>query len=129
MTGPLGLVGGFLDAVGGGGWGPTVSSTLVGAGQEPRRAIGTVNTAEFFLTVAISATFVWALVTGHWAEAGALENHAAAVGGLVVGGLAAAPFAGLIAKKVPRKVLTYAVGGLLLILSVFQALQLSGVIS
>ncbi|HEY0102753.1 MAG TPA: sulfite exporter TauE/SafE family protein [Brevundimonas sp.] len=126
MTGPLGLVGGFLDAVGGGGWGPTVSSTLVGAGQEPRRAIGTVNTAEFFLTVAISATFVWALVTGHWAEAGALENHAAAVGGLVVGGLAAAPFAGLIAKRVPRKVLTYAVGWLLLLLAGFQGAQLAG---
>lgn len=121
---PLGLVGGFLDAVGGGGWGPTVSSTMVGAGHEPRKAIGTVNTAEFFLTVAISATFVWALVTGHWEEAGALQNHAAAVGGLVVGGLIAAPFAGLIVKKVPRKALAYAVGVLLLILAAFQAVQL-----
>lgn len=124
ITGPLGLVGGFLDAIGGGGWGPTVSSTLVGAGHEPRKAIGTVNTAEFFLTVAVSATFVWALVTGHWEEAGALQNHAAAVGGLVVGGLIAAPFAGLIVKKVPRKVLTYAVGGLLIVLAAFQGYQL-----
>ncbi len=127
MVAPLGLVGGFLDAIGGGGWGPTVSSTLVGAGQEPRRAIGTVNTAEFFLTVAISATFVWALMSGHWAEAGALENHAAAVGGLVVGGLVAAPFAGVITKRVPRRILTYAVGGLLLIVAGFQGLQLAGV--
>ena len=124
VTGPLGLVGGFLDAIGGGGWGPTVSSTMVGAGHEPRKAIGTVNTAEFFLTVAISATFVWALVTGHWEEAGALRNHAAAVAGLVVGGLIAAPFAGLIVKKVPRKVLTYAVGGLLIVLAAFQGYQL-----
>ncbi len=124
ITGPLGLVGGFLDAIGGGGWGPTVSSTLVGAGHEPRKAIGTVNTAEFFLTVAVSATFVWALITGHWEEAGALQNHAAAVGGLVVGGLIAAPFAGLIVKKVPRKVLTYAVGGLLIVLAAFQGYQL-----
>ena len=123
---PTGAIGGFLDAIGGGGWGPTVTSTLIAAGQEPRRAIGTSNTAEFFLTVAISATFVWALVTGHWAEAGALENHAAAVGGLVVGGLLAAPFAGLIAKRVPRKVLTYAVGILLLALAVFQGLRLAG---
>ena len=121
---PLGLVGGFFDAVGGGGWGPTVSSTMVGAGHEPRKAIGTVNTAEFFLTVAVSATFVWALVSGHWEEAGALQNHAAAVGGLVVGGLIAAPFAGLIVKKVPRKVLAYAVGFLLLILAAFQGAQL-----
>ena len=124
LLAPLGLVGGFLDAVGGGGWGPTVSSTMVGAGHEPRKAIGTVNTAEFFLTVAVSATFVWALVSGHWEEAGALQNHAAAVGGLVVGGLIAAPFAGLIVKKVPRKALTYAVGFLLLILAAFQGAQL-----
>lgn len=125
---PTGAIGGFLDAIGGGGWGPTVSSTLFAAGQEPRRAIGTVNTAEFFVTVAVSATFVWALLTGHWAEAGALEQHAAAVGGLVVGGLLAAPFAGLIAKRVPRKVLTYAVGGLLLVLAGFQGLQLAGLL-
>jgi uncharacterized membrane protein YfcA len=129
MTWPLGLVGGFLDAVGGGGWGPTVSSTLVAAGQEPRRAIGTVNTAEFFLSVAISAAFVWALLSGHWREAEALQNHASAVGGLVVGGLAAAPFAGLIAKRVPRRALTYAVAGLLLVLAGFQGLQLAGVLA
>lgn len=129
IVAPLGAVGGFLDAVGGGGWGPTVSSTLVGAGQEPRRAIGTGNTAEFFVTVAISATFVWSLMTGHWREAGALEEHASAVAGLVVGGLLAAPFAGLIAKKVPRRVLTYSVGGLLVVLAGFQGLQLAGVMA
>lgn len=126
VSGPLGLIGGFLDAVGGGGWGPTVSSTLVGAGQEPRRAIGTVNTAEFFVAAAISGAFVWALMSGHWREADALQNHAAAVGGLVVGGLAAAPFAGLIAKRVPRKLLTYAVGIVLVALAGFQGLQLAG---
>lgn len=125
---PLGLIGGFLDAIGGGGWGPTVSSTLVGAGQEPRRAIGTVNTAEFFLTVAISATFVWSLLTGHWTDADALQNHAAAVGGLIVGGLLAAPFAGMITKRVPRRAMTFAVGGLLVVLSLFQGLQLAGVL-
>jgi uncharacterized membrane protein YfcA len=127
LMAPVGVVGGFLDAIGGGGWGPTVSSAMVGAGQEPRRAIGTVNTAEFFLTVAISATFVWALVTGHWEEAGALEHHFAAVAGLVVGGLIAAPFAGLIVKKIPRKVLAYAVGCLLVLLAGIQGIQLAGV--
>jgi uncharacterized membrane protein YfcA len=129
IVSPIGLVGGFFDAIGGGGWGPTVSSTMVAAGEEPRRAIGTVNTAEFFLTVAISATFVWSLVTGHWEEAGALENHASAVAGLIVGGLIAAPFAGLITKKVPRRALTYAVGVLLLFLAGFQGLQLAGVLA
>ena len=129
ITGPLGLVGGFLDAVGGGGWGATVSSTLVGAGQEPRRAIGTVNTAEFFVAVAISAAFVWALLSGHWRDADALQNHASAVAGLVIGGLAAAPFAGLIAKRVPRKLLTYAVGIVLVALAGFQGLQLAGLLA
>lgn len=128
IVAPLGAVGGFFDAIGGGGWGPTVSSTLVGAGAEPRRAIGTANTAEFFLTVAISATFVWALVTGHWRDADALTNHASAVAGLVVGGLLAAPFAGYITKTIPQRALTYAVGGLLLLLAAFQGLQLAGVL-
>lgn len=126
---PLGLVGGFLDAAGGGGWGSTVNSTLVSAGEDPRRAIGTTNTAEFFVAVAVSATFVWALVTGHWEQAGALENHFAAIAGLVVGGLIAAPFAGLITKRVPRRALTYAVGGLLLLIAGFQGLQLAGLMA
>jgi uncharacterized protein len=128
IVAPLGVVGGFFDAIGGGGWGPTVSSTLVGSGAEPRRAIGTANAAEFLVTVAISATFVWSLVTGHWEEADAIQNHFTAVAGLVVGGLIAAPFAGLITKKVPRRALTYGVGGLLLILAAFQGIQLSGLL-
>ena len=124
VAAPFGLIGGFLDAIGGGGWGPTVTSSMIGSGQEPRKAIGTVNTAEFFLTVAVSATFVWALVSGHWTEAEGLKDHAAAVAGLVVGGVIAAPFAGLIVKKVPRKVLTYAVGILLVGLAIFQGVNL-----
>lgn len=124
---PLGLVGGFMDAIGGGGWGPTATTALVGAGKDPRSAIGTVNTAEFFVTVAISATFVWALMSGHWAEAGAVQDYATAVGGLIVGGLIAAPFAGWIAKTVPMPVLSRLVGGLILVLAAFQGLQLVGV--
>ena len=124
---PLGLIGGFMDAIGGGGWGPTATTALVGAGKDPRRAIGTVNAAEFFVTVAISATFVWALVTGHWHQAGAQQDHAAAVGGLIVGGLVAAPFAGWIAKTVPTRILTLVVGGLVIVLAAYQALQLAGI--
>jgi uncharacterized membrane protein YfcA len=125
---PLGLVGGFMDAIGGGGWGPTATTALVGAGKEPRKAIGTVNAAEFFVTVAISATFVWALLTGHWSEAGALQDHAWAVGGLIVGGLIAAPFAGWIAKSVPPRILTLVVGGLIVLLAAYQGLQLAGMV-
>ena len=58
---PLGLVGGFLDAAGGGGWGPVVTSNLLVQGAHPRKVIGTVNTAEFFLSVTISATFIASL--------------------------------------------------------------------
>lgn len=124
---PLGLAGGFMDAIGGGGWGPTATTALVGAGKDPRKAIGTVNSAEFFVTVAISATFVWALVTGHWQDAGAIGDHALAVGGLILGGLVAAPFAGWIAKRVPSRVLTFMVGGLIILLAGFQGLQMAGV--
>ena len=67
---PIGVVGGFADAAGGGGWGSTVTSTLVGAGKEPRMAVGTANAAEFFVTVAVSAAFLVALLTGRWDEAG-----------------------------------------------------------
>lgn len=124
---PLGLIGGFMDAIGGGGWGPTATTALVGAGKDPRSAIGTVNAAEFFVTVAISATFVWALMTGHWEQAGALRDYASAVGGLIIGGLIAAPFAGWIAKTVPMPILSRLVGSLILVLAAFQGLQLAGV--
>jgi uncharacterized membrane protein YfcA len=125
---PLGLIGGFLDAIGGGGWGPTATTALVGAGKDPRQAIGTVNSAEFFVTVAISATFVWALVTGHWQDAGAVGDYASAVGGLILGGLLAAPFAGWIAKRIPTRTLTFMVGGLIILLAAYQGLQLIGLL-
>jgi hypothetical protein len=125
---PLGLVGGFMDAIGGGGWGPTATTALVGAGKDPRQAIGTVNSAEFFVTLAISATFFWALVTGHWQDAGAIGDYAVAVGGLILGGLIAAPFAGWIAKRVPTRILTFLVGGLIILLATYQALQMAGVV-
>jgi len=121
---PLGLVGGFMDAIGGGGWGPTVTSTLVGSGASAREAIGTANSAEFFVTVAISATFVWALVTGHWDEAGDLMKHAWAVAGLIVGGLVAAPLAGWVTKVIPVKILTWLVGAVVVLLAGYQALKL-----
>lgn len=124
ISAPLGVVGGFCDAAGGGGWGPTVSSSIMSAGLEPRRAIGTTNTAEFFVTSAISATFVWALVTGRSDELGELREYATAVGGLIVGGLIAAPLAGVIAKKAPRRLLTVLVGVLVIGLAIYQGWRL-----
>ena len=78
------LVGGFLDAAGGGGWGAIVTSNLLVQGSNPRKTIGTVNTAEFFLTVTISATFIAALAAG--------RRFTVATVGLLIGGVLAAPF-------------------------------------
>ena len=117
---PLGLVGGFLDSIGGGGWGPTVTSAMVATGAEPRESIGTSNTAEFFVTSTISATFLAALLTGHWEEAEGLAAHGAAVLGLILGGLLAAPLAGVVARKAPARPLTMAVGVLVLVLAAYQ---------
>ena len=121
---PLGAVGGFMDAVGGGGWGPVVTTGLVGSGGAPREVIGTVNTVEFFLTAAVSAAFLTALLTGHWAEAEGLMTYASAVGGLIVGGVLAAPMAGYVTRVLPQKYLMVAVGVLISLLSVYQTSRL-----
>jgi uncharacterized membrane protein YfcA len=108
---PLGLFGGFLDAAGGGGWGPVVTSNLLVQGTEPRTTIGTVNTAEFFLTTTISATFILTL---------GLEAFTIAAVGLIIGGLLAAPLGALIAKRIPAKRLLAMVGVLLTATSLFS---------
>jgi uncharacterized membrane protein YfcA len=107
---PLGLVGGFLDAAGGGGWGPVVTSNLLVQGASPRSTIGTVNTSEFFLTATISATFI--------ATMGFAAFTLQTVG-LLIGGLIAAPFGGLLAKRVPARLLMAMVGVLLTLTSAY----------
>ena len=107
---PLGLVGGFLDAAGGGGWGPIVTSNLLIQGANPRKVIGTVNTAEFFLTVTISATFITAL---GW------EAFTRQTVGLLIGGIAAAPLGGYIAKKVEADRMLVMVGIVLTLTSLY----------
>ena len=105
-----------------------MTTTLVGSGENARISIGTVNTAEFFVTSAVSATFLAALLTGHWQNAEGLMSHATAVAGLVVGGLIAAPMAGVITRIAPTKVLTYGVGVIVLLVAGYQALKLFGVL-
>ena len=107
---PLGLVGGFLDAAGGGGWGPMVASTLIGSGQAPRSAVGSVNTTEFFVTVAATTTFFVQLGIGAWQDLAAL----------VIGGVIAAPLGGWAVKKLPARVLMTMVGVLVVTLSAWQ---------
>jgi len=107
---PLGLVGGFLDAAGGGGWGPIVTSNLLVQGTEPRSTIGTVNTAEFFLTTTISLTFIATL---------GLEAFSIGVVGLVIGGLLAAPLGAMLVKRIKPKPLLTMVGIVLIATSLF----------
>lgn len=121
---PLGLVGGFFDAIGGGGWGPVVTTGIVGTGGAPRPSIGTVNTVEFFLTAAVSVSFLVAILTGHWSEAGALSDHLAAVAGLVIGGVLAAPLAGYATRRIPARALTALVGVLITALAIYQTARL-----
>ena len=107
---PLGTVGGFLDAMGGGGWGPVVTSSLIGAGAPPRYVVGTVNAAEFVVTCAVVSAFAATILFGVWAEAHGIGDHLTAIAGLVIGGLPAAFFAGWLLKVAPRKPLMIAVG-------------------
>ena len=122
---PLGLAGGFFDAVGGGGWGPVVTSTLLGQGADPRKAIGTTNAAEFFMSVAVSAAFLAALFTGHWESEG-LNEHLWSVVGLIGGGVVAAPVAGWMTKVLPLRALTWLVGALVTGLAIYQGVVLFG---
>jgi len=108
---PLALTGGFLDAAGGGGWGPVVTSNLLIQGAEPRRTIGTVNTAEFFLTTATSIAFVIGL---------GFAAFTTATIGLLIGGVAAAPLGAVLAKRVEPTILMRLVGVVLTATSVFS---------
>lgn len=108
---PLGLAGGFLDAAGGGGWGPVVTSNLLVQGTDPRTTIGTVNTAEFFLTTVISITFIATI---------GLQAFTTATVGVLVGGLLAAPLGALLVKRIPAKNLLALVGVVLTATSLFS---------
>lgn len=108
---PLGLAGGFLDAAGGGGWGPVVTSNLLIQGSSPRQTIGTVNTSEFFLTATISATFIFQMGFAAFT----LQTL-----GLLIGGLLAAPLGGVLAKRVPARALMAMVGTLLTLTSIWS---------
>ena len=116
IVAPLGFVGGLVDAIGGGGWGPIVTSTLLGNGVAPRIAIGSVNIAEFFVTATISAMFLATIGTTLWPI----------VAALVVGGIVAAPFAALATKHMPDRALMIIVGCVIIFLSLRTILRAFG---
>lgn len=106
----LGFFAGLLDASGGGGWGPLATSTLLAGGGQARTVIGSVNAAEFVVTLAVSITFFLSIGI----------EHLQIVLGLLVGGMIAAPVAALLVRRVREKWVLVAVGLLVLCISLYQ---------
>jgi len=116
---PLGLVAGFLDAVGGGGWGPISTPTLLSSGRmEPRKVVGTVDTSEFIVAFSASIGFFFFL-----SYAGVPWGVVAA---LLIGGLVAAPIAAWIVRHLNARVLGTAVGGFILLVNAKTFLEAVG---
>jgi uncharacterized membrane protein YfcA len=111
---PIGGAGGFLDAVGGGGWGAIVTSTLIVRGDHPRKSIGTSTLAEFFVTLAVSVAFILSLDFSRYFQV---------VAGLIVGGAMAAPFAGYFSKIIPMRWLMIMVAVTIAILAAANVVQ------
>jgi uncharacterized protein len=109
----LGFFAGLLDAIGGGGWGAITTSTLIVKGLEPRRAIGTANAVEFFVSAAIALTLGLALGALYWQ----------AVLGLLIGGVVAAPIAAFAARALPRRTLMLMVGFVISALGTFTLVR------
>ena len=105
---PLGFFGAFIDAVGGGGWGPVVASTLTARGNHARLTVGSVNAAEFFVTLAASVTFIATMGLSHWPI----------ILGLAIGGAIAAPLGAWACKRIPHRPFMLLVGLLVIGLSI-----------
>jgi uncharacterized membrane protein YfcA len=117
---PLGLLAGFLDAAGGGGWGPISTPTLLSSGRmEPRKIIGTVDTSEFLVALSASIGFLLALSFA--------EIPWTIVGALLIGGVIAAPIAAYVVRILPTRILGTAVGGVILITNMKTFLEAVGV--
>ncbi|SEN30590.1 hypothetical protein SAMN05216436_11470 [bacterium A37T11] len=110
----LAFIGGLLDAIGGGGWGPIVTTNILSQGKNPRETIGTVNTAEFFVTYFATVVFIFILGV----------QHIEIVLGLITGGVFAAPIGAYVASRINQRVLLILVGILVVLTSswgIYQA--------
>ena len=114
-TVPLGVSGGFFDAIGGGGWGPIVTSTLIARGDHPRQSIGSVSLSEFFVTLSISLALLTALD---------LSQYAWVVLGLIIGGALAAPLAGVLSRVLPPRMLMIMVAVIVAALAAYSLVRL-----
>jgi uncharacterized membrane protein YfcA len=120
FIGPLGFVAGFLDAAGGGGWGPISTPTLLSSGRmQPRKVIGTVDTSEFIVATAASVGFLISLSFA--------DIPWQLVGALLIGGLIAAPIAAWIVRILPARIMGTTVGGFILIVNMKTFLEAVGV--
>jgi len=115
---PLGLVAAFSDALGGGGWGPIATTTLVTNNVKPNEAIGSVNFAEFFVTTAETISFLFLI--------GPENFDWLIILGLLAGGLICAPMAAWMCKKLPHRILGILVGATVMVLSVRMILRFAG---
>lgn len=114
---PLGFIASFVDAVGGGGWGPIATPALMIGNAHPRKTIGSVNFAEFFVTLSISLIFLLTLPRIEWII----------VIPMIIGGVIAAPFAAIVTKKLPHKTLGIVVGCLIIFLNLRIILKSIGI--
>lgn len=112
-VGGLAMVGGLLDAIGGGGWGPVVTSNLIHKGITPKRVIGSVNITEFFVTLCSSIVFMFFIDIRDWKP----------TIGIIAGGLFAAPFAAYLVKIIPKKPLTISIGCLIAVVSAINIIR------
>lgn len=109
----IGACGGFFDAIGGGGWGPIVATTLIGRGVKPRMVVGSTNISEFFVTLTITGAFVVTIGVELWPI----------ISGLILGGALAAPFAALVTSKLPDRAIMVLVACVIALLSVRGLVQ------
>jgi uncharacterized membrane protein YfcA len=103
----IGLIGGFIDSFGGGGWGPLVTGTFIKNGRTPRYVIGSSTVAKFILTFASAVTFVFTVGIHHWNI----------VAGLLIGGIITAPFSAMLTARLPVRKMFVAVGIVVIIMS------------
>jgi uncharacterized membrane protein YfcA len=117
---PLGLIGGFVDATGGGGWGPVTTPALLAQGRmAPNRVIGTMNAAEFLVAVAASAGFILGI--------GLSAIDWRVLVPLMIGGVIAAPIAAWIAHRLPMRIMGVTVGGMIIFTNTFTVMKAFGV--
>lgn len=103
----LGLVGGFIDSFGGGGWGPLVTGTFIKNGRTPRYVVGSSTVAKFILTVTSAVTFIFTIGIHHWNI----------VAGLLIGGIITAPFSAMLTSRLPVWKMFFVVGVLVIVMS------------